>query len=73
MGYFLHKYNPNLKSDEILKITKNVGLDKDHNLNFTDFLLVVFNFNKYLTQESLKKLFISIDKQNKGYLTSLDL
>lgn len=63
------RYNPGLTPPDVKKITKSVGLDGTHFLNFSDFLLVVFNFNKYLTEENLIKLFNSIDKQRKGFLT----
>ncbi|CAG9312996.1 unnamed protein product [Blepharisma stoltei] len=42
--------------------------DKDGKINFTDFLISLENFTIFATKKELKTLFMSLDKDEKGFL-----
>lgn len=57
MTDYLTKCFPDLQKSNLKKLVKEIGFQENKELNFSDFLLLVFNFEKMLTDEKILSLF----------------
>jgi Ca2+-binding EF-hand superfamily protein len=67
------KFNINLIEGEMAKIIKQIDMNNDRNISFTEFLVGACNKVSLLTDHNLKSTFSCIDYDKDGIITREDL